>query len=403
VTAIPPARPDQLVPGSEQDGDRVVRRFVTVLAVIVGGLCFLFSLGNVYQLAVDLELWVWIRPLVAPAVDLSLVALVVGIRFLARRGVSGPDLRRPRLFMLAVGLAAGALNTAGAVAHRDWGKAAFDSLAPGLLIGWAEVLPWFLRQFQAVTHPPVGADSRQPVHHSTAPPPTGDNGPIPAAASDRAVPAVPLPAAPVALAVPPGSGNGHRPRPASTAGGNERAADTTMRAWWAAERAPGGPPAARNSTGYAAGTPATALAARPAPATCAKRPPAASTTPNPFSPMTRSPPVPFPPRCRPGPGRQQPRPKCREEVIPEPARFPVPRSRSADPLPTPSAPVRASLPFSFPAGGTVMTRIIYVAVVVLAILILVGKQNTTALSAELVDLIGKAGEVLLALLRKALA
>jgi hypothetical protein len=41
--------------------------------------------------------------------------------------------------------------------------------------------------------------------------------------------------------------------------------------------------------------------------------------------------------------------------------------------------------------------------VVLAILILVGKQNTTALSAELVDLIGKAGEVLLALLRKALA
>jgi hypothetical protein len=50
-----------------------------------------------------------------------------------------------------------------------------------------------------------------------------------------------------------------------------------------------------------------------------------------------------------------------------------------------------------------MARIIYVAVVVLAILILVGKQNTTALSAEMVDLIGKAGEVLLALLRKALA
>ena len=38
-----------------------------------------------------------------------------------------------------------------------------------------------------------------------------------------------------------------------------------------------------------------------------------------------------------------------------------------------------------------MARIIYVAVVVLAILILVGKKNTTALSAELVDLIGEAG------------
>jgi hypothetical protein len=106
VTTRPTRCRGPLGPGSEQDGERAVRRFVTVLAVIVGGLCFLFSLGNVYQLAVELELWVWIRPLVAPAVDLSLVALVVGIRFLARRGVSGAELGRPRLFMLAVGLAA---------------------------------------------------------------------------------------------------------------------------------------------------------------------------------------------------------------------------------------------------------------------------------------------------------
>ena len=241
MTARPAARPGPLGHG-EQDGERAVRRFVTVLAVTVGGLCFLFSLGNVYQLAVDLELWVWIRPLVAPAVDLSLVALVVGIRFLARRGVSGAELRRPRLFMLAVGLAAWALNTAHAVAERDWGKAAFDSLAPGLLIGWAEVLPWFLRQFQAVTHP-AGADSRPPVPIPTAPPPADDNTPIPAAASDGTVPAVPLPgAAPVAVAVPPGSGNGHRPRAVSASGGEEPAADVSMRAHWAAERAAGRTP-----------------------------------------------------------------------------------------------------------------------------------------------------------------
>ena len=236
MIARPAARPGPLGHG-EQDGERAVRRFVTVLAVTVGALCFLFSLGNVYQLAVDLELWVWIRPLVAPAVDLSLVALVVGIRFLARRGVSGAELRRPRLFMLAVGLAAWALNTAHAVAECDWGKAAFDSLAPGLLIGWAEVLPWFLRQFQAVTHP-AGADSRPPVPILTAPPPADDNTPIPAAASDGGVPAVPLPgAAPVAVAVPPGSGNGHRPRAVSASAGEEPAADVSMRAHWAAERA----------------------------------------------------------------------------------------------------------------------------------------------------------------------
>jgi hypothetical protein len=162
-----------------------VRRFVTVLAVVVGGLCFLFSAGNVYQLAVDLGLWAWIRPLVAPAVDLSLVALVVGIRFLARRGLSGAELRRPRLFLLAVGLAAWALNTAGAVAQRDWGKAAFDSLAPGLLVGWAEVLPWFLRQFHAVTHPTEDPTPvRVPVPVPT--PAAGEARPSPAEDGTRA-------------------------------------------------------------------------------------------------------------------------------------------------------------------------------------------------------------------------
>jgi hypothetical protein len=228
VTAHPTPRPDPGV--GQQDGERMVRRFVTVLAVTVGGLCFLFSLGNVYQLAVDLELWAWIRPLVAPAVDLSLVALVVGIRFLARRGVSGKDLRRPRLFMLAVGLAAWALNTAHAVAERDWGKAAFDSLAPGLLIGWAEVLPWFLRQFQVVTHSAATPEPSQPVFVVTAPPPAGNHATIPAAALEPAGPAAAVPPAPVA--VPSGSGNGHRPRPASTPGGDERAADARMRAHW---------------------------------------------------------------------------------------------------------------------------------------------------------------------------
>jgi hypothetical protein len=67
-------------------------------------------------------------------------------------------------------------------------------------------------------------------------------------------------------------------------------------------------------------------------------------------------------------------------------------------------PVPLLIPFPFPQEEEPQNGPHHhVAVVVLAILILVGKQNTTALSAELVDLIGKAGEVLLALLRKALA
>jgi hypothetical protein len=48
-----------------------------------------------------------------------------------------------------------------------------------------------------------------------------------------------------------------------------------------------------------------------------------------------------------------------------------------------------------------MARIAYVLVVLVAVLILVGKQNTQALSAELVDLIGAGGEALIGLLKKA--
>jgi hypothetical protein len=260
-SATRPASP----PSADQVGETLVRRFVTVLAVVVGGLCFLFSLGNVYQLAVDLELWVWIRPLVAPAVDLSIVALVVGIRFLARRGVTGRELRRPRLFMLAVGLAAWALNTAGAVAERDWGKAAFDSLAPGLLIGWAEVLPWFLRQFHAVTQCPAPANLRAPTQ-IPAPPAAGGNGTVGHATAGRRQSAI-VPAVPAGT--PPSSGNGAqlarsgvpqarqglaggagtsgtaRPVPAAAPGGSGTTApdaDAAMRAWWAAERAGGRTP-----------------------------------------------------------------------------------------------------------------------------------------------------------------
>jgi hypothetical protein len=198
-----PSAPASVI-GADHAGEAGVRRFVTVLAVTVGGLCFLFSAGNVYQLAVTLNLWVWIRPLVAPAVDLSLVALVVGIRFLAIRGVGDRALRRPRLFMLGVGLAAWALNTAGAAVERDWGKAAFDSLAPALLLGWAEVLPWFLRQFHATTRPGPGVVATVP-------------GPAAAVRDGHPSPAVLVPAAapvPVAQQWPAGP-----PAPASAPAG----------------------------------------------------------------------------------------------------------------------------------------------------------------------------------------
>jgi hypothetical protein len=54
------------------------------------------------------------------------------------------------LLLVAAGLATWALNTAHALFVRGHlGVVAYDSLAPLLLIGWAEVGPWFLRQFRA--------------------------------------------------------------------------------------------------------------------------------------------------------------------------------------------------------------------------------------------------------------
>ena len=50
-----------------------------------------------------------------------------------------------------------------------------------------------------------------------------------------------------------------------------------------------------------------------------------------------------------------------------------------------------------------MARIAYVLVVLVAVLILVGKQNTKALSSELVDLVGAGGTALIDLLKNAAA
>jgi hypothetical protein len=143
ATLVPPARPTI-------GGERFARRTVTWCGVLVGLACFGFSFGNVLALGRHLEVPGYVAWLVAPAVDLTLVGLIVGIRHLSLRGVEGRRLRPARLLLVAAGLATLALNTAhGLFVRRHLGVVAYDSLAPLLLIGWAEVGPWFLRQFAA--------------------------------------------------------------------------------------------------------------------------------------------------------------------------------------------------------------------------------------------------------------
>ncbi|MEU3626002.1 hypothetical protein AB0E54_26835 [Amycolatopsis coloradensis] len=48
-------------------------RPVTVIMGVVVGLTFLFGFGNVLNLALRLGVPIWVAPLVAPAVDLSIL------------------------------------------------------------------------------------------------------------------------------------------------------------------------------------------------------------------------------------------------------------------------------------------------------------------------------------------
>jgi hypothetical protein len=111
----------------------------------VVALTFLFGFGNVWHLAVTLGVPGYVAPLIAPAVDLSVLGLMVGSRYLAMHGASDAELRPARLLLLCASGASLALNVASPVATGQWGSAAFDAVGPLLLIGWSEVGPKLLR------------------------------------------------------------------------------------------------------------------------------------------------------------------------------------------------------------------------------------------------------------------
>ncbi|MDS0137560.1 hypothetical protein H5970_05080 [Amycolatopsis sp. CM201R] len=125
-----------------------VTRFVTTVMGIVIGLTFLFGFGNVLALALRIGVPVYVAPLVAPAVDLTVLGLLVGTRYLAMHGASDLQLLPARRLLLAASVVTLALNVAEPVCTGQWGKAAFDAVGPLLLIGWAEVGPGLLRGLQ---------------------------------------------------------------------------------------------------------------------------------------------------------------------------------------------------------------------------------------------------------------
>ncbi|WP_368672042.1 hypothetical protein [Parafrankia sp. Ea1.12] len=116
---------------------------VTMIVGIVVRLTFLFVFGNVATLGIRLGVPTYVAFLVASAVDLSVVALLVGTRHLTVHGGPVevvPSARRLLIFSNTVTLA---LNYAEPLIAGHYGKAVFDAVGPLFPIGWAEAGPQF--------------------------------------------------------------------------------------------------------------------------------------------------------------------------------------------------------------------------------------------------------------------
>jgi hypothetical protein len=119
-------------------GEALTRRAITVITATIVALTFAFSLGNVDRLCMDLGIIGGLPGLSAPAVDLSVVGLFTGIRFLSLHGYDDDQLRKPRRLLRFCGVLTLALNTAGALGHHQLGTALVDAVGPALLMGWSD-------------------------------------------------------------------------------------------------------------------------------------------------------------------------------------------------------------------------------------------------------------------------
>jgi hypothetical protein len=162
-----PAVPDQASPALP--GEALTRRAVTVITAAIVAMAFAFSLGNVTHLCLDLGITAWIAWMVAPAVDLSVIGLLAGMRFLSMHGYTDAQLAGLQRMLRFCGLLTLALNTAGSLSHRQYGTALVDAVGPALLIGWSEAGPWLLRQIHSVCPPVASPQSPRRPEPVTAP------------------------------------------------------------------------------------------------------------------------------------------------------------------------------------------------------------------------------------------
>ncbi|ELP63875.1 DUF2637 domain-containing protein [Streptomyces turgidiscabies] len=137
--------------------DRITQRTITAVMIVIAALAFVFSFGNVWSLALRLGVPGPIAPLIAPMVDLSVVGLLVALRYLSLRGLPTDQMTAATRLMHFSGLLTLALNVAEPIVAGHYGRAAVDAVAPLLLLGWGAVGPQLLRAFHTVARPAVPA------------------------------------------------------------------------------------------------------------------------------------------------------------------------------------------------------------------------------------------------------
>ncbi|WP_326617521.1 DUF2637 domain-containing protein [Streptomyces anulatus] len=191
--------------------DRITQRTVTVVMVIIAALAFFFSFGNVWALALRLGVPAPIAPLIAPMVDLSVVGLLVALRYLSLRGVPPEQMKAATRLMHFSGLLTLALNIAEPIVAGHYGRAAVDAVAPLLLLGWGAVGPQLLRSFHTVATDaadPATVAETEPAQEPT--PTSAETEPVPSPAPPVAPDPAPVgpvttpaPAAPAAVVAAP--------------------------------------------------------------------------------------------------------------------------------------------------------------------------------------------------------
>ncbi|MBL7487978.1 hypothetical protein I6A60_40360 [Frankia sp. AgB1.9] len=160
-------------PPANQAPQPLALRAVTLLIAVVVALSFLFGLGNVWALGLRLGVPGYIAPLVAPAVDLSVVALLVATRQLALTGATPSQIRPAQRLLIFCSLVTLALNTAQPILGGHYGRAAFDAVGCCLLIGWSHIAPDLLQGLQTgpIVHSPADLPAAHPISTPAVPGP----------------------------------------------------------------------------------------------------------------------------------------------------------------------------------------------------------------------------------------